>query len=98
MSVQLDSEETPPIKCAAGGSQNIITDLGLLPHRSTSAGLGINHEPVIVGLATDSNLELQRRFWNANTGVIIGFADNFDPASTAVPEHLNNNHEMAGTE
>ncbi len=49
-------------------------------------------------MATDSTWELQRPFWDANTGAIIGTADNFDPASTAIPEHRNDNGEMAGTE
>jgi probable HAF family extracellular repeat protein len=82
----------------ANGSKVTITDLGLLPGGTASSGLAINDEPTVVGLATDNNLDLQRPFWDANTGAIIGFADNFDPASTAVPEHLNNNREMAGTE
>ena len=30
--------------------------------------------------------------------MIIGFADNFNPASTAIPEHVNGTREMAGTE
>ena len=30
--------------------------------------------------------------------MIIGFADNFNPASTAIPEHVNDSREMAGTE
>jgi probable HAF family extracellular repeat protein len=93
-----NAETARSTKYSAGPSQVIITDLGLLPGGTTSAGLAINSEPVIVGLATDSNLDLQRPFWDANTGAIVGFADNFDPASTAVPEHLNNNREMAGTE
>jgi hypothetical protein len=72
--------------------------LGLLPGGTASSGLAINNQPVIVGLATDSSLALQRPFWDANTGVIVGFADNFNPASTAVPEHVNDSREMAGTE
>ena len=93
-----NAEDATSINRDASGSEIIITDLGLLPGGTASAGLAINNEPVIVGLATDSTFALQRPFWDANTGVIIGFADNFDPASTAVPEHLNNNREMAGTE
>jgi probable HAF family extracellular repeat protein len=98
LGVAANGEETRSIKYGAGASQVIITDLGLLPGGTASAGLAINNEPIIVGLATDSNLDLQRPFWDANTGAIVGFADNFDPAATAVPEHLNNNREMAGTE
>src|SRR5258705_12615302 len=98
LGVVANAGETRSIKYAAGASQIIIRDLGLLPGGTTSAGLAINSEPIIVGLATDSNLDLQRPFWDANTGDIVGFADNFDPAATAVPEHLNNNREMAGTE
>ncbi len=82
----------------SSGSQVTVTDLGVLPGGTSSSGLAINNQPTIVGLATDSHFNLQRPFWNANTGAIVGFADNFDPASTAVPEHLNNNREMAGTE
>jgi len=98
LGVVANAGETRSIKYAAGASQIIIRDLGLLPGGTASAGLAINSEPIIVGLATDSNLDLQRPFWDANTGAIVGFADNFDPAATAVPEHLNNNREMAGTE
>ena len=73
----------------AGASQIIITDLGLIPGGTFSSGLAINNQPIIVGLANDSTFALQRPFWDANTGVIIGFADNFNPASTAIPEHIN---------
>src|SRR5262245_58500738 len=98
LGVVTNGEEARSIKYTAGGSQIIITDLGLLPGGTTSAGLAINSEPIIVGLATDSNLDLQRPFWNADTGAIVGFADNFSPASTAIPEHINDNREMAGSE
>jgi len=81
-----------------GGRQITMTDLGLLPGGSASSALAINNRGLIVGLATDSTWNLQRPFWEANTGAIIGTADNFDPASTAVPEHLNDNGGMAGTE
>lgn len=80
------------------GLQIIITDLGLLPGGTFSSGLAINNEPIIVGLANDSNLALQRPLWDANTGAIVGMAENMNPASTAIPEHLNNGREMAGTE
>ena len=99
LSVAINAEEAKSIKYdTASGSQIIIRDLGLLPGGTTSSGLAINNQPVIVGLATDSTFALQRPFWNANTGVIIGFADNFNPASTAIPEHVNDSREMAGTE
>jgi probable HAF family extracellular repeat protein len=98
LSTIINAGQAPSIKCAAGGSQIIITDLGLLPGGTTSAGLAINSEPIIVGLATDNNLTLQRPFWDANTGEIIGFADNFNPASTAIPEHMNESRAMGGTE
>src|SRR5215471_3066427 len=99
LSVGINAEETKSIKQnTAGGSQIIIRDLGLLPGGSTSSGLAINNQPVIVGLATDSHFALQRPFWDANTGVIIDFADNFNPASTAIPEHVNDSREMAGSE
>ena len=98
LGVVTNAQEARSIKHPAGGSQIIITDLGLLPGGTTSAGLAINSEPIIVGLATDSNFNLQRPFWNANTGDIVGFADNFNPASTAIPEHMNESREMGGTE
>ena len=60
--------------------------------------MAINSQPIIVGLANDSNLNLQRPFWDANTGEIVGFAENFNPASTAIPEHMNESREMGGTE
>jgi probable extracellular repeat, HAF family len=100
LSVMTNAEEAKSIKhdTPSGGSQIIITDLGLLPGGTFSSGLAINNEPVIVGLANDSTFALQRPFWDANTGVIIGFAGNFNPASTAIPEHANDSREMAGTE
>jgi probable HAF family extracellular repeat protein len=86
------------ITYTVGGWQITMTDLGLLPGGTASRALAINNLGQIVGLATDSNFELQRPIWDANTGAIISTADNFDPASTAVPEHRNDNGEMAGTE
>ena len=59
--------------------------LGAASGGTFSSGLAINNQPVIVGLANDSTFALQRPFWDANTGVIIGFADNFNPASTRDP-------------
>ena len=91
-------EDPRLITMTINGSQVIITDLGLLPGGTASSGLAINDEPTVVGLATDSNFNLQRPFWDADAGAIIGFADNFDPAATAVPEDLNNLREMAGSE
>ena len=99
LSVAINAEEAKSIKYnTASGSQIIITDLGLIPGGTFSSGLAINNQPVIVGLANDSTFAFQRPFWDANTGVIIGFADNFNPASTAIPEHVNDSREMAGTE
>jgi probable HAF family extracellular repeat protein len=99
LSVAINAEEAKSIKYnTANGSQIIIKDLGLIPGGTTSSGLAINNQPVIVGLANDSTFALQRPFWDANTGGIIGFADNFNPASTAIPEHVNGSREMAGTE
>src|SRR5215216_4608875 len=98
LGVVTNAEEAGSIKYSRGTSRITITDLGLLPGGTASAGLAINSEPVIVGLATDSNLDLQRPFWDANTGAIVGFADNFNPASTAIPEHMNESKEMGGTE
>ena len=98
ISAMVNAGPASSIKYAAGASQIIITDLGLLPGGTTSAGLAINSQPIIVGLATDSNLNLQRPFWDANTGEIVGFAENFNPASTAIPEHMNESRAMGGTE
>jgi probable HAF family extracellular repeat protein len=92
------AEDTRSIKRDAGDAEIVITDLGLLPGGTTSSGLAINDEPIIVGLANDNNFELQRPFWDANTGDIVGFAENFNPASTAIPEEINESREMAGTE
>ena len=80
------------------GSQITITDLGLLPRGTASSGLAINNQPIIVGLANDSTFALQRPFWDANTGAIVGMAENMNPASTAIPEHINDSREMAGSE
>jgi len=99
LSVTINAEEARSIKYnTPSGSQIIIRDLGMIPGGTTSSGLAINNEPVIVGLANDSTFALQRPFWDADTGVIIGFADNFNPASTAIPEHMNESREMGGTE
>jgi probable HAF family extracellular repeat protein len=98
LSAMINAGQVPSIKYAAGAAQIIITDLGVLPGGTTSAGLAINSQPIIVGLATDTNLNLQRPFWDANTGEIVGFAENFNPASTAIPEHMNENRAMGGTE
>ena len=98
LSAMMNAGQAPSIKYPAGASQIIITDLGLLPGGTFSSGLAINNEPVIVGLANDDTFAFQRPFWDANTGVIIGFADNFNPAGTAIPEHLNGGREMAGSE
>ena len=84
------------ITYTVGGWQITATDLGLLRGGSASSALAINNQGRIIGLATDSAFNLQRPFWDANTGAIIGLADNFDPASTAV-EHFNDSGEMAGT-
>ena len=86
------------ITYTVGGWQITATDLGLLPGGTASSARAINNHNLIAGLANDSAFNLQRPVWDANTGAIIDFADNFDPASTAVPEHFNDNGEMAGTE
>jgi probable HAF family extracellular repeat protein len=78
--------------------QITITDLGLLPGGTFSSGLAINNQPLVIGLANDGNFTFQRPFWDANTGAIVGLAENANPASTAIPEHLNDSREMAGTE
>jgi probable HAF family extracellular repeat protein len=96
--VMTNAEAANSITYTVGGWQITMTDLGLLPGGTASRALAINNMGQIVGLATDSNFELQRPIWDANTGAIISTADNFDPSSTAVPEHRNDNGEMAGTE
>jgi probable HAF family extracellular repeat protein len=99
LSVVTNAEEAKSSKYnTPSGSQIIITDLGLIPGGTFSSGLAINNQPVIVGLANDNTFAFKRPFWDANTGVIIGFADNFSPASTAIPEHVNGSREMAGSE
>jgi hypothetical protein len=69
LSAMINAGQATSIKYAAGRSQIIITDLGLLPGGTTSAGLAINSQPIIVGLATDSNLNPQpsilgRKYWS----------------------------------
>lgn len=96
--VMTNTEAANSITYTVGGWQITVTDLGLLPGGSASSALAINNWGEIAGLATDSTWALQRPIWDANTGAIIGMADNWDPASTAVPEHRNDNGEMAGTE
>jgi probable HAF family extracellular repeat protein len=81
-----------------GTWQITLTDLGLLPGGTASRALAINTAGNVAGLATDSTFALQRPIWDANTGAIIRTADNLDPASTAVPEHINDIGEMVGTE
>ena len=98
LSAATGAQQATFIEYTPAGAEITITDLGVLPGGTFSSGLAINNQPVIVGLANDSNFELERPFWDANTGAIIGFADNFNPASTAIPEHINDGREMAGTE
>jgi len=75
-----------------------LTDLGLFPGGTASRGLAINNSGQIIGLSTDSSFALQRPLWDASSGAIIGMADNWDPASTAVPERRNDVGEMIGSE
>ena len=56
LGAMISAGQAPSIKYAAGGSQIIITDLGLIPGGTFSSGLAINSQPIIVGLANDSNL------------------------------------------
>ena len=86
------------ITYTVGNWRVTATDLGVLPGGTASRALAINDQGRVAGLATDSAFNLLRPLWDANTGAIVDFADNFNPSSTAVPEHLNNNGEMAGTE
>ena len=96
--VMTNAEAANSITYTVGGWQITATDLGLLPGGSASSALAINNRGEVAGLATDSTWALQRPLWDGNTGAIFGMADNFDPASTAVPEHRNDNGEMVGTE
>ena len=57
LSAMINAGQVPSIKYAAGAAQIIITDLGVLPGGTTSAGLAINSQPIIVGLATDTQPE-----------------------------------------
>jgi probable HAF family extracellular repeat protein len=98
LSAMTNADVPKSINYTLGGSQITITDLGLIPGGTFSSRLAINNQPVIVGLANDSTFAFKRPFWDANTGVIVGFADNFSPAGTAILEHVNGNREMAGTE
>ena len=86
------------ITVVVGPWQITLTDLGVLPGGTASRALAINNAGRIVGLATDSTFALQRPFWDASTGAVTGFAENFDPASTAVPEQINDSGQMVGTE
>ncbi len=85
------------ITYVVGNWQITLTDLGVLPGGTASRALAINNAARIVGLATDSTFALQRPFWDANSGAITGFAENFDSAGTAVPEQINDVGEMVGT-
>ena len=86
------------ITYVVGNWQITLTDLGVLPGGTASRALAINNVGRIVGLATDSTFALQRPFWDAISGAITGFAENFDPASTAVPEQIDDSGQMVGTE
>jgi uncharacterized membrane protein len=99
--VMANSTAANSITFIVGAWHVTLTDLGVLPGGRASRGLSINNVGRIVGLATDSTFALQRPFWDANSGAIVGFAQNFDPASTAVPVHVyghgtNNLGQMAG--
>jgi probable HAF family extracellular repeat protein len=96
--VMTNAQAADSITYTVGGWQITMTDLGLLPGGSASSALAINNLRQIVGLATDGSWALQRPVWDANTGAIIRMADNWDPASTAVPEHFNDNGEIIGSE
>lgn len=59
LSIAINAEEAKSIKYhSASGAQIVIRDLGLIPGGTTSSGLAINNEPVIVGLANDSHFAL----------------------------------------
>ncbi len=94
-----NAEASRSITYTVGEWQITVTDLGLLPGGTTSSALAINNRGRnCPDWRTTAHWALQRPVWDANTGAIIGMADNFDPASTAIPEHRNDNGEMAGTE
>jgi probable HAF family extracellular repeat protein len=92
------AEAANSITYSVGNWQITVTDLGLLPGGTASRALAINNSGQIIGLATDSSFALQRPLWDASSGAIIGMADNWDPASTAVPERRNDSGEMVGSE
>jgi probable HAF family extracellular repeat protein len=92
------AEAANSITYTVGNRQITITDLGVLPGGTASRALAINNSGQIIGLATDSSFALQRPLWDASSGAIIGMADNWDPASTAVPERRNEVGEMVGSE
>jgi len=91
-------DATNSITYIVGSWQITLTDLGVLPGGTASRGLAVNNAGRIIGLATDNMFALQRPFWDAGSGAVIGFADNFDPAATAVPEQINDLGQMVGTE
>ena len=92
------AEPAVSIRHAPNGLKIVMTDLGLLPQGTASNGLAINNASIAIGLANDNAFALQRPFWDANTGAIVGMAGNMNPASTAIPEHLNDGRAMAGSE
>lgn len=49
LSAMVNAGQATSIKYVAGASQIIITDLGVLPGGTTSGGLAINSQPMIVG-------------------------------------------------
>ena len=88
---------TNSITYVVGNWQITLTDLGVLPGGTASRALAINNAGRIVGLATDSTFALQRPFWDADSGAITGFAQNFDSAGTSVPEQINDIGQLVGT-
>lgn len=72
-----------------------VTDLGLPPGYVSARALAVNNLGQVVGMATDSSFALHRVIWDGGTFIEL---PNFDPASTAVPEAINDSREVVGTE
>src|SRR5580765_7233217 len=92
-----DAKAATSITYTVGGVQVTLTDLGVVPSGTSSSGLAINNRSQVAGMANamnGTNWEVVRPIWDANTGVIIGFAG--DTASgVQIPEHRNDGGEMA---
>ena len=80
---------------ASGAHTITVTDLGLPPGYVSARALAINNLGQVVGMATDSSFAEHRVIWDGGTFIEL---PNFDPASTAVPEGINDAREVVGSE